>query len=94
MCRKKVQAEPSYQRLHREGDGKTASQYAVSVAKKFDKGELLLVSWMQHIIVGQVGTSKHNILQREGLQLKGGNIKIEEEIVFEAFGGQAEDERV
>ena len=41
--------------------------------------------WTQHIIFGQVGASEHNILQREGLQLKGVNVKLGGEIVFEAF---------
>ena len=49
---------------------------------------LLLVPWTQNIIFGQVDTSKHNILQREGLQLKGANVKIEGVIVFEAFWGK------
>ena len=84
----KSQTELSDLRLNRQGDGKTASCYTISVARAFDKGELLLVPWTQHILFGEVGSSKHTILQRDGLQIKGAHVKIGGVVVFEAFLGK------
>ena len=90
----KDQTELSDLRLNRQGDGKTASCYTISVARTFDKGELLLVPWTQHILFGEVGSSKHTILQRDGLQIKGATRQDWGCRCLRSFFGQAEDEHM
>jgi hypothetical protein len=57
----KVQAEPSDLRLNREGDGKTASQYTISVAKKFDniRVDACAVGATHHIRPGRHKQTQH-----------------------------------